>query len=112
MAHVTATARIAGILILSASIATVSAQTAVKPPKNKYTPEQDVKLGREAAAEVRTQYPVIDDQRIVKYLAVLGDRLVTAAPAGVETPGLRVFVYARESQGDQRVRAARRADVR
>ena len=86
MAHVTATARIAGILILSASIATVSAQTAVKPPKNKYTPEQDVKLGREAAAEVRAQYPVIDEQRIVKYLAILGDRLVTAAPAELKHP--------------------------
>ena len=86
MAHVTATARVAGILILSASIATLSAQTAVKPPKNKYTPEQDVKLGREAAAEVRTQYPVIDDQRIVKYLAMLGDRLVTAAPPELKHP--------------------------
>ena len=58
----------------------------MKPPKNKYTPEQDVKLGREAAAEVRNQYPVIDDQRIVKYLAMLGDRLVTAAPAELKHP--------------------------
>jgi beta-barrel assembly-enhancing protease len=86
MTNVTATARIAAILILSASIAMVSAQTAVKPPKNRYTPEEDVKLGREAAAEVRKQYPVIDDQRIARYLAGLGDRLVKAAPAELKHP--------------------------
>jgi Zn-dependent protease with chaperone function len=64
-------------------VATTSlcAQTAIKLPKNKYTPEQDVALGREAAAEVRKQYPVIEDERIVKYLAAIGDRLVAAAPA-------------------------------
>jgi Zn-dependent protease with chaperone function len=55
-------------------------QTAVKLPKNKYTPEQDVALGREAAAEVRRQYPIITDEPIQQYLASLGDRLVAAAP--------------------------------
>src|SRR6188768_3623139 len=35
-------------LIVSLSAA-VAAQTAIKPPKNKYTPQQDVELGREAA---------------------------------------------------------------
>ena len=29
--------------------ATLVGQTVIKPPKNKYTPEQDVQLGREAA---------------------------------------------------------------
>ena len=86
MAYVTAAARVAAILILSASVATVSAQTAVKPPKNKYTPEQDVKLGREAAAEIRAEYPLIDDPRIVKYLAMLGDRLVAAGPPELKHP--------------------------
>jgi Zn-dependent protease with chaperone function len=56
------------------------AQTAIKLPKNKYTPKQDVELGKEAAAEIRKQYPVINDERITRYLAGLGDRLVAAAP--------------------------------
>src|SRR5262245_53598127 len=90
MAHDRSTARIAVIFILSAAIATLSAQTVVKPPKNRYTPEQDVKLGKEAAAEVRTQYPVISDPRITKYLAGLGDRLVAAAPPELKHP---VFEY-------------------
>jgi Zn-dependent protease with chaperone function len=62
------------------------AQTVIKLPKNKYTPEQDVQLGREAAAEVRKQYPVIKDERIARYLSALGDRLVAAAPAELNNP--------------------------
>jgi len=62
------------------------AQTAVKLPKNKYTPEQDVKLGREAAAEVRKQYPIIQNDRIASYLTTLGDRLVAAAPPELKQP--------------------------
>src|SRR6188472_3930519 len=69
------------ITVLSVSVTSLLAQTAIKPPKNKYTPEQDVKLGREAAAEVRKQYPIIKDERVARYLTTLGDRLVAAAPA-------------------------------
>src|SRR6185503_4415800 len=60
--------------------------TPIKLPKNKYTPEQDVQLGREAAAEVRQQYPIIKDERIARYLTALGDRLVAAAPAELKQP--------------------------
>jgi Zn-dependent protease with chaperone function len=66
--------------------AAVVAQTPVKLPKNKYTPQQDVELGREAAAEVRKQYPVIQDERIAKYLTQVGDRLVAASPADLKQP--------------------------
>jgi Zn-dependent protease with chaperone function len=64
----------------------LEAQTVIKLPKNKYTPEQDVKLGLEAAAEVRKQYPIIQDERIAKYLTAIGDRLVAAAPAELKKP--------------------------
>jgi Zn-dependent protease with chaperone function len=72
--------------VVSLSVTAVAAQTAVKLPKNKYTPQQDVELGREAAAEVRKQYPIIEDERIAKYLTALGDRLVAAAPADLKQP--------------------------
>jgi Zn-dependent protease with chaperone function len=68
-------------MVLSMSVGSVLAQTVIKPPKNKYTPKQDVELGREAAAEVRKEYPIIKDERIARYLGKLGDRLVAAAPA-------------------------------
>jgi Zn-dependent protease with chaperone function len=73
---------------LSATI--VSAQTVIKLPKNRYTPEQDVQIGREAVAEIRQQYPIIQDERVTKYLTMLGDRLVAAAPADLKKP---VFEY-------------------
>ena len=66
------------------------AQTKITVPKNKYTPEQDVKLGREAAAEVRKQYPVITDSALAGYLDRLGKRLVAAAPPELNNP---VFEY-------------------
>jgi Zn-dependent protease with chaperone function len=77
---------VAFLVVFSVAATSLLAQTAIKLPKNRYTPEQDVKLGREAAAEVRQQYPVIADERIAKYLSSLGDRLVAAAPPELKQP--------------------------
>jgi len=33
-----------------ASLTSLAAQTVIKPPKNKFSPQQDVELGRQAAA--------------------------------------------------------------
>lgn len=71
---------LASTVILSFALISASAQTPVKPPKNNYTPEQDVELGRKAAAEVRAQFPLIEDATITRYLTSLGDRLVEVAP--------------------------------
>ena len=68
------------VLVIALTATSVAAQTKVTPPKNKYTPEQDVQIGREAAAEVRKQYPIINDDNVEGYLERLGDRLVEAAP--------------------------------
>jgi Zn-dependent protease with chaperone function len=79
----------AALAIVVFALATAAlAQTVVKLPKNRYTPRQDVELGREAAAEIRKQYPVIKDERIAGYLSKLGDRLVAAAP-----PELKESIY-------------------
>lgn len=73
-------------LVFTLVATTVVAQTKVTPPKNKYTVEQDVQIGREAAAEVRKQYPIITDDQIEGYLERLGERLVSAAPADLNKP--------------------------
>jgi Zn-dependent protease with chaperone function len=80
------------LTILSALLAVqlAAAQTKITPPKNKYTPEQDVTLGREAAAEVRKQYPIITNEALAGYLDRLGKRLVAAAPPELDQP---VFEY-------------------
>jgi len=82
MAITTASPRAAVLTaMLSVLVTGLVAQTEIKLPKNRYTPQQDVELGREAAAEVRKQYPIIRDEKIATYLTKLGDRLVEAAPA-------------------------------
>ena len=67
-----------------------SAQTQITPPKNKFTPEQDVQLGQEAAAEVRKAYPIITNDAIDSFVDRIGERLVAAAPANLNNP---VFQY-------------------
>jgi Zn-dependent protease with chaperone function len=91
MTRITPSARLAALALIAAlPAAGLFAQTVIKLPKNKYTPKQDVELGREAAAEVRKQYPIIKDEKIARYLTALGDRLVAAAPADLNQP---VFEY-------------------
>jgi Zn-dependent protease with chaperone function len=70
-------------------LATVTAQTVIKPPKNKYTPEQDVELGEKAAAEVRASYPLITNPEIQRYMTHLGESLVEAAPPELNNPVFR-----------------------
>jgi Zn-dependent protease with chaperone function len=72
--------------ILSLASGGTFAQTVVKPPKNNFTPAQDVELGAKAAAEVRQQYPIIEDEAIARYLTTLGDRLVAVAPSELKQP--------------------------
>jgi Zn-dependent protease with chaperone function len=79
--------RAAAILVIwCLAVSGVMGQTALKLPKNRYTPEQDVQIGLEAAGEIQEQYPIIRDERITQYLTALGDRLVAAAPAELNRP--------------------------
>jgi beta-barrel assembly-enhancing protease len=83
------TVRLVGAVLILAVIP-LAAQTPIKRPKNNFTPEQDVELGRQAAAEVLKQYPVIQDPAIAGYLDRLGKRLVAATPPEFANP---VFEY-------------------
>lgn len=58
----------------------VAAQTRITPPDNKYTPEQDVELGQEAAKEARQQLPIMKDDAVTSYVENVGRRLVGAIP--------------------------------
>jgi beta-barrel assembly-enhancing protease len=66
-----------------------TAQTKITLPKNKYTPEQDVQIGEEAAAQVRATYPLITNPEIQRYMSRLGDSLVEAAPPELVNPAYR-----------------------
>ena len=72
------------------TVVTLAGQTVITPPKNKYKPEQDVQIGREAAAEVRREYPIINDPQIAGYLERAGNSLVAVAPRALNH---EVFEY-------------------
>jgi beta-barrel assembly-enhancing protease len=72
------------VMILAANVA--SAQTRVAPPKNCYTPAQDVQVGRQAAAEVERQLPTLRDDLMTSYVESIGQRLVAAIPPELQHP--------------------------
>jgi Zn-dependent protease with chaperone function len=71
---------------LLAVVPAVQAQTKIEPHSNSYSVEDDVKLGQEAAAEVRQQYPLLQDEEIDSYVKRLGRQLVDAIPADLRHP--------------------------
>jgi hypothetical protein len=68
------------------SVSLVGAQTKITPPKNKYKPQDDVKLGQEAAAQVEQQMPLLRDDNVTSYVSDIGQRLVAAIPAELQHP--------------------------
>jgi Zn-dependent protease with chaperone function len=57
------------------------AQTKIVAPRNSYSLSEDVKLGREAAAEVRKELPLLNDDRVDGWVEDIGATLVRAIPA-------------------------------
>jgi beta-barrel assembly-enhancing protease len=79
--------RLSGFVVAAVLAAHVAAaQTAISAPKNKYTPQQDVELGRDAAAEVEQQLPILHDDDVTSYVQEIGQRLVNAIPASQQHP--------------------------
>jgi predicted Zn-dependent protease len=74
------------VLLVTAS---VSAQTKIEPRKNSFKPSQDVQLGRQAAAEIRHQLPLLNDGPTDALVERIGGRLVAAVPARMAQPAFR-----------------------
>jgi beta-barrel assembly-enhancing protease len=69
--------------------ASANAQTRIDPDRNRFTPAQDVELGRRAAAEVRQELPIAQDRRTQAYVERIGRRLVAAIPGRLNQPQFR-----------------------
>jgi Zn-dependent protease with chaperone function len=78
----------AAALLLSVWLVPMAAfsQTQITLPKNKYSPQDDVKLGNEAAAQVEQQFPLIRDADAAAYIERVGERLVAAIPPQFNQP--------------------------
>ncbi len=74
----------AAAFLLMAFASLAIAQTRITPPKNKYTPAQDVELGQQAAKEVEQQLPLLRDDGIESFLDRIGRHLVQVIPAELE----------------------------
>jgi Zn-dependent protease with chaperone function len=62
------------------AVTALAGQARITPPANRYTPAQDVELGRQAAAQVEQQLPVMHDDEVTSYVESVGRRLVAAIP--------------------------------
>ncbi|MDX6530691.1 MAG: hypothetical protein QOH41_2981 [Blastocatellia bacterium] len=67
------------------------AQTKIVYHANKYKPSDDVKLGRQAAAEAEKQFPLLRDAEVNAYVENLGQRLVAAIPPEFQHPEFRYY---------------------
>ena len=68
------------ILALVMTVGVAEAQTQVKPGFNLFSPEQDVEIGRQSAAEVQRQMPVLSDRELDAYVNRIGKKLAANAP--------------------------------
>lgn len=66
--------------------AAVAQQTRIVAPKNKYSVQDDMRLGRQASAEVERQLPILNDSITTRYVESIGRRLVAAVPEEFRHP--------------------------
>ncbi len=92
----------AALFVVLALSTVVPAQTKVTAPKNKFPVSEDVKLGKDAAAEVRKTMPLLAEPAVSSYLSGLGARLVAAVPPEFRIPD---FTYTFEVVNQQDINA-------
>ena len=68
------------MLALTLAAGAADAQTKINPGWNMFSPQQDVEIGAQSAAEAERQLPVLSDRTVENYVNSIGQRL--AANAG------------------------------
>jgi Zn-dependent protease with chaperone function len=67
------------------------AQTQIQLHSNKYKVSDDVKVGRQAAAEVEKQMPILNDREATNYVSRVGDRLASSIPQQFQHPEFNYY---------------------
>jgi len=99
---VTQVAAAAATMLLSVGV--IGGQTVITPPPHRYSPSQDVELGRQAAAQVEQRLPILGDEEVTSSVASGSRRTgarcraknaVTFAPEGAygNAGGQSVFTH-------------------
>ncbi|HZE72710.1 MAG TPA: M48 family metallopeptidase [Pyrinomonadaceae bacterium] len=79
------------LIALLAMPVSMLAQTQISYHSNRYKPSDDVKLGRQAAAEAEQQFPLLQDPQVRDYVERVGQRLVAAIPPEFQHPEFRYY---------------------
>lgn len=74
------------LIAIAAMPLSVVAQTQLKYHSNKFSIQDDVKLGRQAAQEAEQQFPLLNDEQVRGYVERVGERLVAAIPRQFQHP--------------------------
>ena len=68
------------LLLAVYTVGTAHGQTVVRPGFNVFSIDQDVEIGKQSAAQVAQQLPMMTDAQISRYVSSLGAKLVARAP--------------------------------
>ena len=84
---------IAWIALVAVSVMPLSAlaQTQIQYHNNKYSVQDDIKLGRQAAQEAESQFPLLRDPQVQSYVENVGRRLVTSIPSQFQHPEFQYY---------------------
>jgi Zn-dependent protease with chaperone function len=84
---------IAWLALVAISVMPFSAlaQTQIKYHSNKYSVQDDVKLGRQAAQEAESQFPLLRDESVRSYVENVGRRLVAGIPSQFQHPEFQYY---------------------
>ncbi len=74
--------RVLGLVLLAAALPAFAQLHQFKPGFNLFSRDQDVQLGREAAAQVERQMPVVRNPDLENYITSIGRRLMASPEAG------------------------------
>ena len=79
------------LIAMAAVPLSITAQTQIKYHSNKYSVQDDIKLGRQAAQEVEQQMPLMRDEQVRSYVESVGRRLVNAIPSQFQHPEFQYY---------------------
>lgn len=79
------------LIAIAALPLSVAAQTQIKYHSNKFSVQDDVKLGRQAANEAERQFPLLNDEQVRGYVERVGERLVAAIPQQFQHPEFQYY---------------------
>src|SRR5919206_1117433 len=82
-------AALLAFVLLALPCGALADATHIKAPSNSYSPQDDVKVGLQAAQEAEQQLPILRDSEITGYVNEVGQRLVRAIPEEYQHPEFR-----------------------